>query len=169
MPAPSPAEYGLSERTIQEIRDRDQRQADLFVRLLTVGFGATWATFTVLIYAYAARQAPLLGLVMAPLLAAIGAVIAGLPLAMVGGLVSWLAHPPHPMSAALERYEAATAGIRTCDVCRLARGDSTPKDDVSFCGRCGAWICPACRRRYDLRAIAALKRGAGAPDPAAAD
>ncbi len=87
-----------------------------------------------------ALKAPLLGLVMAPLLAGLGAVIAGLPVAMAGGLLSWLAHPPHPMSAALERYEAATVGIRICDVCRLARGDSTPKSGVSFCGRCDACL-----------------------------
>ena len=159
-----PGAYGLTEGLIREIRARDRRQADLFVRIVVGTLGTLWLTFTVLVYLYASRRAPLLGLVMAPLLAALGAVIAGLPVAMVGGLLSWLAYPPHPMSAALERYEAATVGIRTCDVCRLARGDSAPKNAVSFCGRCDAWICPECRRRYDRRAIAALKRGAaGAP------
>jgi len=158
VPGPVPADYGLTERAIEEIRARDRRQADLFVRIVVGSLGTLWLIFTVLIYLYSARRAPLLGLVMAPLLAGLGAVIAGLPVAMAGGLLSWLAHPPHPMSAALERYEAATVGIRICDVCRLARGDSTPKSGVSFCGRCDAWICPECRRRYDRRAIAALKR-----------
>jgi len=158
MPEILPGEYGLTESTIQEIRARDERQAALFVRFVLGGFGALWLTFTVLIYSYSARRAPLLGLVMAPLLAGLGAVIAGLPIAMLSGLFSWLVYPPHPMSAALARYEAATAGIRPCDVCRLTLGDSTPKEGVSYCGRCGAWICPDCRRRYDLRAIAALKR-----------
>ena len=158
MPEVLPGEYGLTESTIQEIRARDERQAGLFVRFVLVGCGALWLTFTVLIYSYSARRAPLLGLAMAPLLAGLGAVIAGLPIAMLGGLFSWLVYPPHPMSAALERYEAATAGIRTCDVCLLALGDDTPKEGVAYCGRCGAWICPDCRRRYDLRAIAALKR-----------
>ena len=161
MPAPLPAEFGLTEGTIREIRARDERQADLFVRVVLGSLGGLWLTFTVLIYAYSARRAPLLGLVMAPLLAGLGAVIAGLPIAMVGGLLSWLVYPPHPMSAALERYEAATVGVRTCDVCRLARGDSTPRKGVSYCGRCDAWMCPECRRRYDRRAIAALRRRAG--------
>jgi hypothetical protein len=160
----SPSDFGLTDGTIEEIRARDRRQAELFVRIVVGTLGTLWLVFCVLIYVHAARRAPLLGLLMAPLLAALGAVIAGLPVAMVGGLLSWLAHPPHPMSAALERYEAASVGIRTCDVCRLARGDSTAKSGVSYCGRCDAWICPACRRRYDRRAIAALKRGAaGAP------
>jgi hypothetical protein len=158
MPETLPGEYGLTETTIQEIRARDRRQADLFVRIVVGSLGTLWLIFTVLIYVHAARRSPLLGLVMAPLLAGLGAVIAGLPIAMVGGLLSWFVYPPHPMSAALERYEAATAGVRTCDVCRLARGDSAPRKGVSFCGRCDAWICPECRRRYDRRAIAALKR-----------
>ena len=162
MPEILPAEYGLTESAIQEIRARDERQADLFARLVLGTVGALWLAFAVLIYVHSARRAPLLGLIMAPLLAGLGAVIAGLPIAMVGGLLSWLVYPPHPMAAALERYEAATAGIRTCDVCRLARGDSTPRRGVSYCGRCDAWMCPECRRRYDRRAIAALKRGMAA-------
>ena len=79
---------------------------------------------------------------MAPLLGGLGAVIGGLPIAILGAVVSWLAYPRHPQAGALERYEAATAGIRVCDVCRLARGDGTPKEGVAYCGRCGAWICP---------------------------
>jgi hypothetical protein len=158
----SPSDFGLTEAAIEEIRARDRRQGDLFVRVVVGSLGTLWLIFTVLVYVYSARRSPLLGLVMAPLLGGLGAVIAGLPVAMVGGLLSWFVYPPHPMAAALERYEAATVGTRTCDVCRLARGDSTPKSGVSFCGRCDAWICPECRRRYDRRAIAALKRGAGA-------
>jgi hypothetical protein len=160
-----PGEFGLTEGAIEEIRARDERQAALFVRFVLGGCGALWLAFTVLIYAYSARRAPLLGLVMAPLLGGLGAVIGGFPVAILGGIVSWLVYPKHPQAGALERYEAATAGIRVCDVCRLAGGDSTPKEGVVYCGRCGAWICPECRRRYDLRAIAALKRrraGAGA-------
>ena len=154
-----PSDYGLTEEAIEEIRARDQRQARLFARLLMAGCGALWLAFSALIYAHSARRAPLLGLVMAPLLGALGAVIGGLPIAVLSGIVSWLRYPRHPKAAALERYEAATVGIRPCDVCRLAQGDSTPREGVTYCGRCGAWICPSCRRRYDLRAIAALKRG----------
>ena len=161
MPVVLPADYGLTESTIDEIRARDERQARLFARLLMGGCGALWLVLTALVYGYSVRRAPLLGLAMAPLLGGLGAVIGGLPVAILGGIVSWLRYPPHPKAAALERYEAATAGIRPCDVCRLAQGDGAPREGVTYCGRCGAWICPACRRRYDLRAIAALKRRRG--------
>lgn len=171
VPHVPPSDFGLTEGAIEEIRARDERQALLFARFLLAGGGALWLLLTALIYIHSARRDPLLGLVMAPLLGGLGAVIGGLPIAILGAIVSWLAYPTHPQAGALERYEAATAGIRVCDVCRLACGDSTPKEGVIYCGRCGAWICPACRRRYDLRAIAALKRGGAgaAPGPAARD
>jgi hypothetical protein len=164
-----PSDFGLTDKAIEEIRARDEGQATLFVRLLLGGCGALWLAFTVFIYAHSARRAPLLGLLVAPLLGGLGAAIGGLPIAMLGAIVSWLAYPKHPQAGALERYEVATAGIRVCDVCRLASGDNTPKEGVSYCGRCGAWICPECRGRYDLRAIAALKRGrsGAAPGPTA--
>jgi hypothetical protein len=171
MPHVLPGDFGLTERAIEEIRARDERQAHLFVRLLLGSCGVLWLVLTALVYTYSARRAPLPGLVMAPLLGGLGAVIGGLPIAILSAIVSWLAYPTHPLAGALERYEAATAGIRVCDVCRLACGDSTPKEGVVYCGRCGAWICPECRRRYDLRAIAALKRGraGAAPGPAIGD
>ena len=165
MPRILPGDFGLTERAIEEIRARDEGQATLFVRVLLGGCGALWLAFTVFIYAHSARRAPLLGLLVAPLLGGLGAVIGGLPIAIFGAVVSWLAYPKHPQAGALERYEAATASIRVCDVCRLASGDSTPKEGVTYCGRCGAWICPECRRRYDLRAIAALKRGRAGAAP----
>ncbi len=158
MDRPQPGDFGLTQAVIDEIRGRDEKQARLFVDLLRWSCGGLWLVLTVSIYANSARRSPVLGLVMAPLLGGMGAVIAGLPLAIVSAIVSWLAYPSHPKASALERYEAAIAGIRVCDVCRLARGDETPKEGVAYCGRCGAWICPDCRRRYDLRAIAALKR-----------
>lgn len=161
VPAPLPADFGLTESTMEEIRSRDREQAELFVRLMLGSAGALWLVLTGFVYANAVRRAPLLGLVMAPLLGGLGAVIAGLPLALLSGVVSWLACPRHPQASALERYEAATAGIRTCDVCLWSRGDDTPKEGVVHCGRCGAWVCPACRGRYDLRAIAALRRARG--------
>jgi hypothetical protein len=164
VPQASPGDFGLTEKTIEEIRARDEHQAQLFVRFLVRGCGILWAVFSVLIYANSAQRSPLLGLVLAPLLGGVGAVIGGLPMAVLGAVVSWVVYPRHPKAGALERYEAATAGIRVCDVCRLARGDDTPKEGVSYCGRCGAWICPDCRGRYDLRAIAALKRRAGWPE-----
>ena len=161
MARPVPGDFGLTERTIEEIRARDQGQTRLFIGFLLGGCGVLWVVLTALVYANSVRRAPLLGLVMAPALGGLGAVIGGLPMAILATVVSLLAYPKHPKAAALERYEAATAGIRVCDVCRLARGDETPKEGVAYCGRCGAWMCPDCRRRYDLRAIAALKRERG--------
>jgi hypothetical protein len=158
MPAPVPADFGLTEEAIEDIRARDAGQARLFARFLMGGCGALWLVLSAFVYAHSARRAPLLGLVVAPLLGGLGAAIGGLPIAILGGVVSWLAYPKHPLAGALERYEAATAGIRVCDVCLLALGDDTPKEGVTYCGRCGAWMCPDCRRRYDRRAIAALKR-----------
>ena len=154
-----PEDYGLSESLIEEIRARDRRQAQLFVDLLLRGVGAVFVLLAAFVYLRSLPGSPLAGLVIAPLLGALGAVIAGLPIAVLSGLFSWFLYPRHPLSGALERYEAATAGIRVCDVCRLARGDDTPKEGVAYCGRCGAFLCPDCRGRYDLRAIAALKRG----------
>jgi hypothetical protein len=161
MPGLQPADFGLTESAIEEIRARDRKQARLFVDLVRGGCGALWLVLTVLAYTSSARRSPLLGLVMAPLLGAVGAAIGGLPIAVVAGVIAWLRHPPHPGAGALERYEVATAGVRTCDVCRLALGDSTPREGVSWCGRCGAWICPACRRRDARRAIAALRARSG--------
>jgi len=161
VPAPVPADFGLTESTIEEIHARDRRQAELFVKLILGGAGVLWLALGGLVYANAAQSTPLLGLVVALLLGALGAVIGSLPLAVLSGVVSWLAYPKHPQAGALERYEAATAKIRTCEVCRWSRGDDTPKEGVVYCGRCGAWICPGCRGRYDLRAIAALKRARG--------
>ena len=156
-----PEEFGLNESLIEEIRARDQKQAQLFVDLLVRGVGVVFLLLAALIYARSFGRAPWSGLVIAPLLGAFGAAIAGLPIAILSALVSWFLYPRHPMSRVLERYEAATAGVRVCDVCRLARGDETPKQGVAYCGRCGAYLCPDCRERYDLRAIAALKRGQG--------
>ncbi len=161
MARPLPEDYGLTRNLIDEIRSRDEKQAELFVRVLLGGCGALWLALTLLIYAHTARRASLMSIAVPPLLGALGAGIGGLPVAILSAVVSWLVHPKHPRAAALEKYEAASAGIRVCDVCRLARGDDTLKDGVAYCGRCGAWICPDCRRRYDLRAIAALKRRAG--------
>ncbi len=156
-----PEDYGLTKGLIDEIRARDEQQAELFVRLLLGGCAAMWLALTILVYAHTARRVSLTSVAVPPLLGALGAGIGGLPVAVLSAVVSWLACPRHPKAAALERYEAASAGIRVCDVCRLARGDDTLKEGVAYCGRCGAWICPDCRRRYDLRAIAALKRRAG--------
>jgi hypothetical protein len=160
MPPVLPSAFGLTEDTIAEIRARDRKQTQLFINLVLRGSAALWLVLTGLIYANSARRAPLLGLLMAPLLGGLGAVIGSLPVAILSAVVSLLAYPKHPKASALQRYETATAGIRACDVCRLARGDETPKEGVAYCGRCGAWICLDCRQRYDLRAIAALKRGA---------
>ncbi len=157
-----PEDFGLNESLIEEIRARDRKQAQLFVDLLVRGVAGVFLLLAILIYARSFGRAPWSGLLIAPLLGVLGAVIAGLPIAVLSALVSWFRYPRHAMSRVLERYEAASAGIRVCDVCRLARGDLTLKEGVAYCGRCGAYLCPECRGRYDLRAIAALKRGQGA-------
>lgn len=153
-----PEDFGLTEGLIEEIRARERRQAELFVRLLLGGCGGLWLALTLLIYLHAAGRSPVLGLVMAPLLGGLGAAIGGLPVAILAAVAARLACPPHRRAGALDRYEEATAGVRVCEVCHLARGDDTPKPGVMYCARCGAFICPDCRTRYDLRAIAALRR-----------
>jgi hypothetical protein len=163
MAGPRPEDFGLSERLIDEIRARERKQGELFVYLLVRGVALAFVVLAFWIYTRSFGRAPLAGLLVAPLLGALGAAIAGLPIAVLSALFSWFLHPRHPLAQALERYEAATAGIRVCDVCRLARGDETPREGVAYCGRCGAYLCPDCRQRYDLRAIAALKRAAQRP------
>jgi len=127
--------------------------------VLCWGAGLLWLALSVWFYSGVVRTSPWLGLVTSPLLGLLGTVIAGLPLALLAGSVWWLVWPRHPKAEAVERYDAARAGIRPCDVCVLARGDQTPRK-VAYCGKCGAFLCEPCRSRYDLRAIAALRRAA---------
>lgn len=157
--------YGLSPEVVDEIRTRDRRQFELFVRITLGGAGILWVVLGLLVYFRSFGQAPLLGLVVAPLLAALGAVIGALPIALVGGAAILVFYPRHSRAAALDRYEADHARTRPCDVCVLARGDRRPRDDVAYCARCDAWLCPDCRSRYDLRAIAALRARGGRQEP----
>lgn len=48
---------------------------------------------------------------------------------------------------------------RECDVCVLLHGDRGLKM-VTYCGLCESWLCRRCQKRYDLRAIAAIKQKA---------
>jgi hypothetical protein len=154
--------YGLSPELVDRIRARDRRQFELFVRVTLGGAALLWIVLVLLVYSHAFAQAPLLGLLVAPILAGLGAVIGALPIAVIGGATILVFYPRHPKAAALERYEAAHARLRSCDVCVLVRGDHRPRQDVTYCARCDAWLCPDCRGRYDLRAIAALRaRGGG--------
>jgi hypothetical protein len=155
----SPGDFGLTEGLIDEVRARERKRARLFVNLLLWGCALLWPILALLVYASSARQTPLVRLLAAPLLGLLGAVIGGLPIAIVSAVVSWLSFPRHPQARAVERYEAATIGIRVCEVCLLVRRDDTPKEGVAYCSRCGAWICPDCRGRYTLRVIAALVKG----------
>jgi hypothetical protein len=157
----SPGDFGLTESVIDEIRARERKQAQLFVNLLLWGCGLLWPILAFLIYVNSVRQTSLVRLLAAALLGLLGAVIGGFPIAIVSAVLSWLSFPRHPQAKALERYEAATVGIRVCEVCLLVRRDDTPKEGVAYCSRCGAWICPDCRGRYTLRAIAALVKGRG--------
>jgi hypothetical protein len=157
MGVPRLEEYGLSEEIVDEIRAREQQQFELFLKLTGGGAAVLWVLFTVYVYSHSFRQAPLLGLAAAPVLALVGAVVGALPVAIGCGLGILLLYPRHPMARALERYEADTTPLHRCDVCVLARGDLRTKEGVVFCARCDAWLCPDCRVRYDLRAIAALR------------
>jgi hypothetical protein len=165
MGAPRLEEYGLSETIVDEIRAREQRQFELFVKITGACSGVLWLVFTVFVYSHSFRQAPLLGLAAAPVLALVGAVVGALPIAIGCGLGVLLLYPRHPKAGALQRYEAETTPMRQCDVCVLARGDRRVREGVSYCARCDAWLCSDCRVRYDLRAIAALRarasRGGG--------
>jgi hypothetical protein len=53
--------------------------------------------------------------------------------------------------------QQATGILDRCDVCRLIHHDDSLKA-VRYCQACGAWLCDACRTRYDMRALAALKQ-----------
>jgi hypothetical protein len=155
--APRLDEFGLTEQIVEEVRTRDQRQLELFLRITGGGATAVWVILTLLVYLHSSRQHPLLGLVAAPLLGLVGAVIATLPLAILCGLGVLLLYPRHRYAGAVEEYQESLAHVRPCDVCILARGDHEPREDVFYCSRCNAWLCPECRKRYDLRAIAALR------------
>jgi hypothetical protein len=161
MGPPRLEDHGLSEAIVEEVRAHERRQFELFLRVTGGGVAAVWAVLTVLAYSRSFERTPLLGLVASPLLALLGAAIAALPLAIICGSGVLLLYPRHPRAKALEQYEAATAHVRSCDVCVLARGDDGLKEGVAYCARCDAWLCPACRGRYDLRAIAALRARAG--------
>ena len=152
------AEFGLNEATLTEIRSAEERRARVFKRLLLVLCGLLWAALTAALYGRWGRGGPLLGLLGAALFAAMGAALGALPLGLLAAAASWLAAPPHPKAADLDRYEAARSQRRVCEVCALVRGNETPRHDVAFCARCNAWLCESCRRRYDLRALAALRR-----------
>lgn len=165
MGAPRLEEYGLSETIVDHIRARERRQFELFVKVTGALSGVLWLLLTAWVYSHSFRQAPLLGLAAAPLLALVGAVVGALPLALVCGLGVLLLHRRHPKAGALERYEADVRDVRECDVCVLARGDHRVKDNVAYCARCDAWLCPDCRHRYDLRAIAALRARAHPDSP----
>jgi len=150
-------DHGPPDAVVGEIRARDQRQLELFLRLTAGATGILWLGLTVFVYAHAFSRSPALGLLFAPILAVLGAAIGALPIAIVCGVGVLVLCPRHPKAAELERYEAAHPRTRPCDVCVLVRDDHRPRPGVSYCARCDAWMCPDCRSRYDLRAIAALR------------
>lgn len=47
-----------------------------------------------------------------------------------------------------------------CDVCLLVDGDRRADKPISWCERCQAWICDACRRDWIRRGEAWIKRKA---------
>ena len=107
-------EYGLSEAVVDEIRARDQRQLELFLKLTGGSAAVLWLFLTVSVYARSFGSAPVLGLLVAPLLALLGAVIGALPIALVCGVGVLVLCPRHPMAGTLERHQAAHSRTRPC-------------------------------------------------------
>ena len=86
MAVPRLEEYGLSETIVDEIRAREQRQFELFVKLTGACAGVLWVVFTVFVYSHSFRQSPLIGLAAAPVLGLVGAVVGALPKSVFSNL-----------------------------------------------------------------------------------
>lgn len=135
--------------------------------MLAWGSAIIWACWSAGLYLFWLRRGGLGAAALAAALGLLAAAFAALPLSLLAAIASWALAPPHSRARDLERYDAARSHVRPCDVCRLTLGDGRPKAGVSFCPKCEAWVCEGCRRRYDLRALAALKRRVGGPTPRA--
>jgi hypothetical protein len=155
---PPLAEFGLDDAIATEIRRREAGRRRWFTLVMTWGFVTIWACWSVALHLFWLGTGSLGRIALAALLGFLAALGAALPLSIVTALVTAVFWPRHPRAADLDRYEKAVGNVRPCDVCVLAMGDHSEKPRVSFCPRCDAWVCEECRGRYDLRAIAALKR-----------
>jgi hypothetical protein len=155
---PPLAEFGLDEAIAEEIRHREAGRRRWFTLVMTWGFVTIWACWSMAAYLFWLTAGSLGRFALAALLGLLAALGAALPLSIVGALVTAVFRPRHARAADLDRYLKTVGNVRPCDVCVLAMGDHSEKPRVSFCPRCDAWVCEACHTRYDLRAIAALKR-----------
>jgi len=158
MGIPQLADFGLDEALAESIRAQDGRRRRGFTRIMAWGTLVIWLCWSAGLYFLWLSRGSSARLALALLFGLVPAGFAVLPLSVVASIASSLFWPRHPKGAALDRYDEARGHVRPCDVCTMALGDASPKADVYFCPTCDAWICGACRRRYDLRAIAALKR-----------
>jgi hypothetical protein len=158
MGIPQLRDFGLDEALAESIRGQDARRRRAFTAIMAWGSLVIWVCWSAALYFLWLKTGPLARLALALLLGLIPAGLAAVPLSVVATIASSLFWPRHAKAADLDRYDEARGHVRSCDVCILALGDAGPKADVYFCPSCDAWICEACRRRYDLRAIAALKR-----------
>jgi hypothetical protein len=158
MAVPDPRDVGLDADLVREIRSRDATRRKVFARAMASGFGVIWVCWSIGLYVLWLRGGGAAHLALAILLGLIAAALGSIPLSMLTAIASTILLPRHARSGDLDRYDAAVGNVRPCDVCVLAMGDHAPKPRVSFCPRCDAWVCESCRRRYDLRAIAALKQ-----------
>lgn len=155
---PPLAEFGLDEAVAEEVRRRDRARRRAFTLVMAWGFLAIWACWSAALYLFWLRTGGLGRIALAALLGLVAAGFAALPLSIVAALATAVLRPRHARAADLDRYEKEVGNVRQCDVCVLAMGDRSEKPRVAFCPRCDAWVCEGCRERYDLRAIAALKR-----------
>lgn len=155
---PPLAEFGLDEAVAEEVRRRDRARRRAFSLILAWGFVTIWACWSVALYLLWLGRGGLGRIALAALLGLVAAGLAALPLSILTALATAVLRPRHARAADLDRYEKQVGNVRPCDVCVLAMGDRSEKPRVTFCPRCDAWVCESCRERYDLRAIAALKR-----------
>jgi hypothetical protein len=156
-------DFGLDEALVAAIREQELRRRRAFTQILAWGSLAIWICWSALLHLLWLKTGGLARLALALALGLIPALFAALPLSVVAAIACSVFWPRHRQAVQLDRYEEACGHVRPCDVCILALQDASPKADVHYCPPCEAWICESCRRRYDLRAIAALKRRVLAP------
>jgi hypothetical protein len=158
MGLPQLTDFGLDEAAGEAVRRQEGRRRRAFTWIMAWGSATIWVAWSAGLYFLWLRTGALSRLALALLFGLVAAALAAVPLSVVAAIACSLFWPRHPQADQLDRYEKARGNVRPCDVCIMTVGDASPKADVHYCPRCGAWICAECRPRYDLRAIAALKR-----------
>jgi len=165
MGIPRLSDFELDEALVDAIREQEARRRRAFTQITVWGSLTIWICWSTLLYLLWLKTDSPARLALSLALGLIPAVFALVPLSVLATFACSLFWPRHRQAAQLDRYDEARGHVRPCDVCIMALQDRSPKADVHFCPRCDAWICEACRHRYDLRAIAALKRRVLPPPP----